>query len=1118
MDTAKFCIRHRVATLLAVILITVFGIMFSTQLQMALMPDIEAPMAMVMCYYNGATPSDMEELVTRPLESAVLSVPGVDSVSSTSSDGVSQLQVTYVDGTNLDIAATKLREQFNRVSLPDGAMDPIIVNLNISELMPTAIIALKGDDLAQLQALAENTVAPALERIDGVAQVTISGGVTQQVEVRLDAARAAGLGLSNSYVSQFLAGQNLIYPAGSVENGSKTLTVSTDAKFQSVDDVANTLIALPTGGTVRLKEVADVSLVSQESDSTAKVDGTACVMLQVSKQSGANEVAAAEAVLARLESLSAENPAVQYTVPYIASDYINLSVDAAFQNIFQGLLLAAIVVFFFLRRGGATMTIVISMPVCILSVFILMNALGLTLNMMSLGGIAMGVGMIVDNSIVVLENIYRFAADGHDRMSACVEGTLTLNMMSLGGIAMGVGMIVDNSIVVLENIYRFAADGHDRMSACVEGTAEVTSSVLASTMTTLAVFVPLGLVDGIAGMMFRDFCLTIASLIFASLVIALTLVPLLCYFLLDEEKIRRQQLAKANKTPGPLAARASAAMAKLSALYMRLLTYFTYHLKAGMLVSVGLVVVFSLTLFSTKTVLIPDMDQGQVSISISMPIGSQADETAAIADQVSAVIFSLTLFSTKTVLIPDMDQGQVSISISMPIGSQADETAAIADQVSAVIAGQCPELKDMYYIAQDESATMMVNLVSKSERQRSSADVANDLRTALQDIAGCEITVDASSTMGMMSGSDINVEIRGNDYDTLGMIADDLTERISQLPDATEVQSSLSEQVPQVKVQMNREAAAQYGLTAASVGAAVRAELTGTTATTVTIDNKELDVVVKGDGAASASLDALRSMAIPSSFGGSVPLSAVANVTVEQAPQSIARANQSRQVTITGKTVSGDTTAMTQAIHSILAEYPMPEGYTAETAGSYEDMVESFTSLLLALGVALGLVYFVLAAQFESFLMPIMVMMILPVAFTGALFALPLTGRDLSMITLVAIIMLAGTVVNSSIILVEYIRIRRRRGEDRETAILRACPLRVRPVMMTTLTTILAMIPMALALGDTNEMMSDMGVTMISGMTISTIVTLVFTPVYYSVIDNLSHRFGKKKQNGPAAV
>ena len=1024
MDTAKFCIRHRVATLLAVILITVFGILFSTQLQMALMPDIEAPMAIVMCYYNGANPSDMEELVTRPLESAILSVSGVDSVSSTSSDGVSQLQVTYVDGTNLDIAATKLREQFNRLSLPDGAMDPVIVNLNISELMPTAIIALKGDDLAQLQALAEDTVAPALERIDGVAQVTISGGVTQQVEVRLDAARAAGLGLSNSYVSQFLAGQNLIYPAGSVENGSKTLTVSTDAKFQSVDDVANTLITLPTGGTVRLKEVADVSLVSQESDSTAKVDGTACVMLQVSKQSGANEVAAAEAVLERLESLSAENPAVQYTVPYIASDYINLSVDAAFQNIFQGLLLAAIVVFLFLRRGGATMTIVISMPVCILSVFILMNALG-----------------------------------------------LTLNMMSLGGIAMGVGMIVDNSIVVLENIYRFAADGHDRMSACVEGTAEVTSSVLASTLTTLAVFVPLGLVDGIAGMMFRDFCLTIASLIFASLVIALTLVPLLCYFLLDEEKIRRQQLAKANKTPGPLAARASAAAEKLSALYMRLLTYFTYHLKAGMLVSVGLV-----------------------------------------------VVFSLTLFSTKTVLIPDMDQSQVSISISMPIGSQADETAAIADRVSAVVSQQCPELEGMYYIAQDESATMMVNLVSKSERQRSSADVANDLRTALQDIAGCEITVDASSSMGMMSGSDINVEIRGNGYDTLGMIADDLTERISQLPDAAEVQSSLSEQVPQVKVQMNREAAAQYGLTAATVGAAVRAELTGTTATTVTIDNKELDVVVKGDGAAAASLDALRSMAIPSSFGGSVPLSAVANVTVEQAPQSITRANQSRQVTITGKTISGDATAMTQAIHSILAEYPMPEGYTAETAGSYEDMVESFTSLLLALAVALGLVYFVLAVQFESFLMPIMVMMILPVAFTGALFALPLIGRDLSMITLVAIIMLAGTVVNSSIILVEYIRIRRRRGEDRETAILHACPLRVRPVMMTTLTTILAMIPMALALGDTNEMMSDMGVTMISGMTISTIVTLVFTPVYYSVIDNLSHRFGRKKRSDTASA
>ena len=348
------------------------------------------------------------------------------------------------------------------------------------------------------------------------------------------------------------------------------------------------------------------------------------------------------------------------------------------------------------------------------------------------------------------------------------------------------------------------------------------------------------------------------------------------------------------------------------------------------------------------------------------------------------------------------------------------------------------------------------------------------------------------------------------------MIADDLLGEISQLEDAVDVVSSVAEQVPQVSVTINREAASQYGLTAASIGAAVRSELTGETATTVTIDNDEIDVVVMGDGAAAASLDALRSMPVSTAMGGYVPLSSVAYVDVVQAPQTIHRADQSRQVSITGDTVSGDSAAMTEQLQAILDRYQLPEGYTAELTGSYADIMENFADLLLALIVAIGLVYFVLAAQFESFLMPVIVMMILPVAFTGALFALPLTGRDLSIISLGALIMLAGTVVNNSIVLVEYIRIRREMGEDRITAILHACPLRIRPIMMTTLTTVLAMVPMALGTGDTNEMMSDMGVTMMSGMIISTVITLLFTPVFYSVIDDLPGLFRRKLRRKPA--
>ena len=420
----------------------------------------------------------------------------------------------------------------------------------------------------------------------------------------------------------------------------------------------------------------------------------------------------------------------------------------------------------------------------------------------------------------------------------------------------------------------------------------------------------------------------------------------------------------------------------------------------------------------------------------------------------------------------------------------------------------------MFYLAEDTAVTMMINLVSRTERSRSSFQVVEDLRSLLQDVAGCEITVTASDMTAMMSGGDISVNVSGEDYGILRAIADELTAEIAALPDAVNVDNSLSEQVPEVKVTLNREAAAQYGLTAAAVGSAVRAELTGTTATTVTINNKELDVVVRGSGDAGTSLDNLRSMPVTTAFGGTVPLGSIASVTVQQAPQAIVRSNQTRQVSITGDTVSGDVASMTMAVMEILNSHPMPQGYTAETAGSYEDMMESFGDLLFALAVALLLVYFVLAVQFESFLMPVMVMLILPVAFTGALFALPLTGRDLSMISLVSIIMLAGTVVNSSIILIEYIKIRRSFGESREEAILHACPLRIRPILMTTLTTILAMVPMALGIGETNEMMSDMGVTMISGMVISTILTLVFTPVYYSVIDNFSRflrrRFTKK--------
>lgn len=1019
MKIASFCIKHKVTTILAFLIIAVFGVAFYSNLKLSLMPNMEFPAAYVLCTYSGAGPEDMEELVTRPLESCVSTLAGVKEISSTSSENVSMVMITYEDDTDVDNAAIKLREKFDALSLPDGCSDPVIYNFNVNDMMPVAMIALSGEDLSQLQILAEDTVGPALERLDGVASADIMGGIQQQITVEVNTTALTGYGLTLSDISNYLSAANVLYPGGDVQNGTNVLTVTTDGQFQSVDDVANTVLFLPQGGSLQLREIANVYLESSLEDSAAKVGQEDCVIISVNKRSGANEVEISQKILSTLEELQQENPSMNYLVPYEASDYILQVASNAIQNIVLGVVLSAAVVLVFLRRGGATVTISLSMPFCVLAVFLLMNLFG-----------------------------------------------TTLNMMSLGGIAMCIGMVVDNSIVVLENIYRYAGDGHGRYDSCVLGTSEVITSITASSLTTIAVFLPIGLSGGMTGMMFLDFSLTVVFLILSSLVIALTLVPLMCYFLLDEQAVRLQKLQNARRD-----SRWTRLAKKLSEKYQKLLAFFLRRRGVACLVSVAMVVLFLASCLSTNMVLLPEMDQGMVSVSVEMPTGTELEDTIDYGDRVMAIVEDTC---------PEVDNMYMTIGSAMAAGGGGD------------------------------SASITVNLVGRGERSRSSKEVAQAIQAATADVAGCKITASESSMMGNLTGgNDIQVNISGPDYNMLAQIANDLTTEIAALEDASQVKNSLENSVPAVSVSVNETAAAQYGLTAAAIGGAVRNELTGATATTMTLNGNDLDVVVQGSGSSGESLDALRSMPITAPTGGTVPLASVAEVSIQLSPQSIARQDQSRQVQITGDCLSGDTEAMNQAVQGVLDSYQTPDGYQAEINSAYTDMIENFRTLMLAMMVAVCLVYFILAAQFESFLMPVMVMLILPIALSGALFGLPLTGMDLSMIVLLALIMLVGTVVNSSIVLVDYINIRRERGQEKDEAIMEACPLRVRPIMMTTLTTVLALIPMAVGSGEGNEMLQPMGVVMISGMVISTVVTLLFTPVYYSLLDSLSERLGK---------
>ena len=1014
MKFAQTFIKHHVMTILLYILVVVFGFYSFQNLPLALMPSMEVPAAVVYATYPGAGPEDIEQQVTKKLEGAVAGLSGLDTLQSTSSENMAMLVIQFTNHTDMDQAMTDLRDKVAQVKsqLPDDASDPTVMSIDIDS-MPVVSVALRGNDLASLQSIAEDEIQPALERLDGVASVDISGGYEQEIAVHTDASRLKGYNLTISSIGQQLGADNIAIPGGDLDNGSQTLAVRTDGEYSSIDDVKNALISLPAGGTVRLSQIADVSMQPKDQDAISKVDGEECIILSVNKQSGSNTVQIAELAKAEFDSLLKSNDSLQWNIVMDQSDYINMTVDNAIQNIWMGVLFAAIVLFLFLRDFGATMAVTIAMPCCILFTFLIMNVLG-----------------------------------------------ITLNMMSLGGITLGVGMIVDNSIVVLENIFTYRADGYDRMEACTKGTGEVIGAVIASTLTTVAVFLPIALSGGMAGMMFKEFCITIVALLLSSLIISVTLVPLLCYFLLGSTKQKSVKPQGSGATP--------ITEKPLSRVYRSSLNFLITHRWAGIALTV-----------------------------------------------VICIVSVLSVSQAGMELIPEMDEGQVSVTVSMPNGSTMEDTAAIEDRIAAIAVDTIPELEQIYYstgsstsiMSSSSGASVTISLVDLDQRDRSSADIAKQLRHDLQDIAGCELTVSTSSTMSMSTDSDISVELTGDDYDQLAETADDLANQISALPDAINVESSAGEQTPRVAVKINRENASRFGLNAATIGGLVRGELTGSTATTLRMNGEEYDVTVAGDEDVATSLDALRSMQIPTMTGGTVPLSMVADVYTELSPQSIVRKNQKETVTITGESESGDSNAIQAAVDKVVADYELPDGVevgSGDTAAS--QIAETTGTLMLALAVAILLVYFILATQFNSFSLPIAIMLILPIGLLGSMIMLWPTGNHVSMVALLGVIILAGTVVNSSIVLIDYTLQRRQRGEDKNTAILNACPRRVRPVLMTAMTTILGLVPMVCSSGEGSEMMKPMGVVMMTGMVISTIATLFITPVYYSLTDSVAAR------------
>lgn len=1030
MHLSNLAVKRPVTIAMATLIVVLLGIISLTRIPIDLLPKIEIPVAIVSSSYDGAGPLEIENLITRPVEQSLATVSNIESVSSISSEGSSIVIAQFSFGTDMDFATLEMREKVDLIKgyLPSDSSDPMVMTIDPNAMPIMQVSLSEGENLESLQRIAENTIKPRLERLDGVASVSIVGGYEKQIEVKLNESKLMGYGLTLDYVAQIIGAENLNLPIGEVRKGTKQLTVRMVGEFKSLDELKSLPIALQTGGTIRLSDISDVTFGFKNVSSVSKTNGLESIGLTIQKESGTNTVNVADSVNAELEKLSQEINGIKIDTVLDQSEYIKQSIDSVLKNGLMGGILAILILFIFLRNLRTTVIIGTAIPVSVIATFILIHF-----------------------------------------------SNITLNLMTLGGLALGVGMLVDNAIVVLENIYRFRQEGYSRKEASIKGAKEVGMAVTASTLTTVAVFLPIVFVDGIASTIFKELALTVTMSLLASLVVSLTLIPMLSSKYL---KVDTQQGEK-HKSKIKVFSFIYDAFDKLfygiESLYKKLLGFSLNH---RLIVIVFAVLVFSGSMISILSVgaeFFPSTDEGQFTINVNLPIGAELEETSDVIEEIESKLEGIE---------------EISMIVSN-VGSGGNMGFRGGSTNRGSIDGI---------------------LIPLNQRSRSVFEVADQVRKLVKDIPGAEININVTSTamMGGLGGAPLQIILKGDEIDTLEAISEDFVNMIELVEGTEEVKSSAAEGILEVQIVVDRMKASQYGLTAAQVASSVKSKINGRVATRYKYEGSEIDIVVKGEDTFSQSISNLEQVSINTPTGATIPLSQVAEARIERQPNAINRADQVRTFTVTGQIVDRDLKTVSDEIQVELDKYIMPSGYSYEFGGENQELTEAFGDLSLALILAIVLVFMILASQFESLIHPFTIMLSVPISFAGGALALFLTGKTLSVPALIGFIILAGIVVNNAIVLVDYINTRREDGEERNEAIKNAGPIRLRPILMTTLTTVLGLFPLALGIGEGSEIQAPLAISVIGGLLLSTLLTLVFVPVIYTIMDDLSSFFNKK--------
>ncbi|GAA5415829.1 swarming motility protein SwrC [Paraliobacillus ryukyuensis] len=1007
-------VKRPVGVIMIVLAIIALGVISVRNLAIDLLPEIDLPVAVVAVNYPDAAPEEVEKQVSKPIESALSSIEGVETIQTQSQSGSALVLMQFNMGTNLDNALLEVRESVDQVKgmLPESAGDPSVLRFNPNQ-MPIMWVGLSGDNLTELQSIAEDQVVPQFEREGGVASVSVQGGQDRVIELELDQAKLTEYGLSTQQIMQTLSQVNQSASAGSVAKGDKNLNIRIDGTYTSVEDIRETLLQTSQGATVKVEDIATVNDTFSDAGTTL-VNGEQAVVLSIMKQSDGNTVDVSNNIMDSMEDLNQSLPDnVNLQVVVDTSDFIKQSISSVIQNMLFGGLFALLILLLFLKSIRATLVVGLSIPIAIIATFTL---------------------------------IY-FTRE-------------TLNVLTMGGLALGLGMMVDSSIVILENIVAYRQQGYSMKEAAKQGASELAPAVIASTTTTLVVFLPIVFVEGIASELFTPLALTVAFALIASLIVAITLIPMLSSKLLSNamsDNGRRYWFDRFlhrfnNSYKGVLK----------KVLRFRKTTIFT-----SLVIIIG-----SLALIPfIGTEFIPQGDQGQLEVSVETPVGTTAEKTTEISQQVNEKLQAY--------------DGVIEVNYV---------TINSGDAAAGITGG-----------GSSNQASYTIQLVDPSEREQTTEEVMQAIDQDVQSIPGAEITVSAVGA-AISTGDPIQIQLNGPESDVLRELADQVVTEISDVDGVYNPTTSVEETTPQLNIQVDKDVAAQYGLTESEVTSQVQTHFTGQTVMQYRENGDDIDVRLTYPDNKKDTISDLKTLMIQNQQGTSVPLETIATFKQEQAPATLTRQNQQQQVNITSDVVGNDLGSVQTAIEEKLDSMTLPEGYTTSIGGQAEDMVEAFSDLGLALVLSIFLVYAVMAVQFENFLFPFIIMFSMPATVVGIFGGLFITNTPLSITAFIGIIMLAGIVVNNAIVLVDYINILRERGMSRYEAILEAGTSRMRPILMTTLTTILAMVPLGLGIGEGAEMQQPMAITVIFGLTVSSIFTLLLIPVIYTYFDDLSEK------------